>query len=206
VSQNVFADEWRDCLRAHYMHVVRTEDHVTLPTLTVVMHQAGFNDSELAELRVRATLRTEQVANDFVPQLDVLADAPDDAPYLIAVPDMPIEADDDLLTVPDMPIEADDDLPLTDMPIETDDDLLTVPDMPIEADDDLPLTDMPIEADDDLLTVPDMPIEADDDLPLTDEDAALANHEPDEENIPPEPAEPEEPPPDPDAPQQLSLF
>ena len=152
MSQNVFADEWRDCLRAHYMHVVRTEDHVTLPTLTVVMHQAGFNDSELAELRVRATLRTEQVADDFVPQLDVLADAPDDAPYLIAVPDMPIEADDDLLTVPDMPIEADDD------------------------------------------------------LPLTDEDAALANHEPDEENIPPEPAEPEEPPPDPDAPQQLSLF
>ncbi len=178
MSQNVFADEWRDCLRAHYMHVVRTEDHVTLPTLTVVMHQAGFNDSELAELRVRATLRTEQVADDFVPQLDVLANAPDDAPYLIAVPDMPIEADDDL--------------PLTDMPI--------------EADDDLPLTDMPIEADDDLLTVPDMPIETDDDLPLTDEDAALASHEPDEENIPPEPAEPEEPPPDPDAPQQLSLF
>jgi hypothetical protein len=72
MSENIFADEWRECLRAHYMHVVRTEDRVTLPSLTIVMHQAGFTDSELAELRVRATMYADHVDADFKPDLKVL--------------------------------------------------------------------------------------------------------------------------------------
>ncbi len=76
MSENVFADEWRACLRAHYMHVVRSGDHVTEPTLRVVMHSAGFSDDELAELRVRATLHVDDVGTDFVPDLDVLTPSP----------------------------------------------------------------------------------------------------------------------------------
>lgn len=72
MSENIFRDEWLECLRAHYMHVIRTNDRVTLPSLTVVMGQAGFNDSELAELRVRATMHVDQVGADFVPDMNVL--------------------------------------------------------------------------------------------------------------------------------------
>lgn len=72
MSENIFRDEWLECLRAHYMHVIRTNDRVTLPSLTVVMGQAGFNGSELAELRVRATMHVDQVGADFVPDMHVL--------------------------------------------------------------------------------------------------------------------------------------
>jgi hypothetical protein len=74
--EDVFADEWRACLRAHYKHVIRTGDHVTEPSLRVVMHQAGFDDSELAELRVLATMHIDDSGADFVPDMDVLEPPP----------------------------------------------------------------------------------------------------------------------------------
>ncbi|MBZ0292509.1 MAG: hypothetical protein K8L99_08060 [Anaerolineae bacterium] len=69
---NVFADDWRDCLREQFMHVVRSGDDITLPSLTRVMHDVGFTDEELAELRVRATMHVDDVDEDFVPDMDVL--------------------------------------------------------------------------------------------------------------------------------------
>lgn len=72
MSENIFATEWMDCLEAHYTHVIRTKDHVTEPSLTIVMHSAGFTDKQLAELRVRATMHVDDVGADFVPDLDVL--------------------------------------------------------------------------------------------------------------------------------------
>lgn len=72
MPQNVFADDWHECLQAHYMHVIRVKDKVTEPSLTVVMRDAGFNDSALAELRVRATAHVDEVGADFVPDLDIL--------------------------------------------------------------------------------------------------------------------------------------
>lgn len=71
-SPNIFADDWRECLAAHYMHVIRTEDHVTRPTLTQILHDAGFNDGELNELQVRATIRAEDMPDGFVPDMDIL--------------------------------------------------------------------------------------------------------------------------------------
>ncbi|MCB9452268.1 MAG: hypothetical protein H6672_12575 [Anaerolineaceae bacterium] len=96
-EENIFADEWRDCLRAHYQHVIRTGDQVTEPSLRVVMHQAGFDDSELAELRVRATMHVDDTDADFVPDMDVL-EAPSEAiepPVFPATmpPALPEEAD-----------------------------------------------------------------------------------------------------------------
>jgi hypothetical protein len=72
MSENIFADEWVECLEAHYMHVIRTKDKVTEPSLSIVMHSAGFTDKQLAELRVRATMHVDDVGEDFVPDLDVL--------------------------------------------------------------------------------------------------------------------------------------
>jgi len=64
---SIFADDWRACLREHYMHVVRTGDRATLPSLTLVMHEIGFTDDDLAELRVLATMRADDMPADYVP-------------------------------------------------------------------------------------------------------------------------------------------
>lgn len=72
---SVFADEWRICLREQYKHVIRENDQVTLPSLTAVLYRVGFTDDELAQLRVEATMRTEDVAEDFVPDLEILKPA-----------------------------------------------------------------------------------------------------------------------------------
>jgi hypothetical protein len=72
MSENIFATEWMECLEAHYMHVIRINDKVTEPSLSIVMHSAGFSDAQLAELRVRATMHIDDVSADFVPDLNVL--------------------------------------------------------------------------------------------------------------------------------------
>lgn len=83
-QRSIFADEWRDCLREHYMYVIREQDNVTRPTLTKVMLEAGFSDEELAELRVRATIRADEMPEDFVPDMDVLE------AKIQPVPEMPV--------------------------------------------------------------------------------------------------------------------
>jgi hypothetical protein len=70
-KESIFRDEWRECLRAHYMDVVRRDDQRTLKSLVRVMHDTGFTDDELAELRVRVTLRVEDVPEDFVPDMRI---------------------------------------------------------------------------------------------------------------------------------------
>lgn len=64
---SIFADDWRACLREHYMAMVRKQDHVTLPSLTLVMHEVGFSDDDLAELRLLATMRADAMPDDYVP-------------------------------------------------------------------------------------------------------------------------------------------
>ncbi|MCL4247214.1 MAG: hypothetical protein KJ065_03565 [Anaerolineae bacterium] len=71
-QRSVFADEWRECLRAHYMHVVRIGDISTEPTLISVMQEAGFSETELAELRIRATMHVDDVGADFQPDAAVV--------------------------------------------------------------------------------------------------------------------------------------
>ena len=48
MAENIFADEWMECLEAHYMHVIRINDKVTEPSLSIVMRSAGFSDAQLA--------------------------------------------------------------------------------------------------------------------------------------------------------------
>ncbi len=72
-AQSIFADEWRECLRAHYSYVQRLDDKVTERTLRGVMLEVGFTEAELRELTVLATMRVEDVADDFVPDMDILA-------------------------------------------------------------------------------------------------------------------------------------
>ena len=68
-NDGVFADDWRESLRAHYREVVRRNDKATEDTLTGVLHDVGFQDEELRQLKLEATMRTEDLHDDFVPEL-----------------------------------------------------------------------------------------------------------------------------------------
>lgn len=69
---SVFENEWRACLREQYKYVVCNNDQVTLQSLVQVLQDVGFTEDELAQLRVEATMRMEDVPDDFVPDLEIL--------------------------------------------------------------------------------------------------------------------------------------
>ena len=69
---NPFDQEWRECLRSHYVYVIRSGDEATERTLAGVMQQAGFDEKALIELRIRATMRVEQMDEEFVPDFAAL--------------------------------------------------------------------------------------------------------------------------------------
>lgn len=69
---SVFADEWRDCLREQYKTVVRgvanqTDTQRNLETLATVMYEVGFSEAELRDLQRLATLRADDMPDDYVP-------------------------------------------------------------------------------------------------------------------------------------------
>lgn len=72
MQNNPFAEEWRRCLREHYKYIIHTQDSVTEKSLVIVMQQVGFSESELAEMRVEATMRADTMPDDFVPDMQVL--------------------------------------------------------------------------------------------------------------------------------------
>ena len=49
-SGNVFFDHWQDCLRAHFVYVLRIGDRITEPTLRDVLLQSGLNEDDLGAL------------------------------------------------------------------------------------------------------------------------------------------------------------
>lgn len=71
-GRSVFADEWRDCLQAHFSYVIHNQDKVTERTLRGVLREVGFNEDELAALIIDATAHVEDVRADFMPDLDLL--------------------------------------------------------------------------------------------------------------------------------------
>lgn len=72
-SQSVFHEEWLRSLREQYKRVVRNDDRATLSSLTAVMHNVGFRDDELTQLRIEATMHVDNVREDFSPDMDILA-------------------------------------------------------------------------------------------------------------------------------------
>lgn len=72
-NDSIFADEWRECLQAQYQHVVRNNDQITLKSLVPVMLDVGFSEEDLRDFAFQATLRAEEVADDFVPDLEIMS-------------------------------------------------------------------------------------------------------------------------------------
>lgn len=135
MSQRIFADDWRDCLREQYKSVVRQQDARTETTLTQVLYEVGFTEDELRALKMEATLRAEDMPDDYVPE-DVLAQ------YYGGM-DMPAEVVEEptaeVVEISEEVLEETDDEPelLDELPVEsdiTDDDLLAA----TEPDDDQP--------------------------------------------------------------------
>lgn len=71
-SQSVFYEEWLRSLREQYKQVLRNNDGLTLSSLTAVMRNVGFRDDELARLRIEATMRAEDLSDDFSVDLSIL--------------------------------------------------------------------------------------------------------------------------------------
>ena len=74
-QRSVFHEEWLRSLREQYKHVVRSQDRITLPSLTAVMQNAGFREAELAQLRIEATMHVDDVGPDFVADQSLLQNA-----------------------------------------------------------------------------------------------------------------------------------
>ncbi|MEQ8672039.1 MAG: hypothetical protein RLP44_07870 [Aggregatilineales bacterium] len=74
---SVFSESWRECLREHYKQVVRNDDFVTKRSLVPVLHHVGFTEDELRQLEIMATMRADGLPEDFVPDLEILAEKPE---------------------------------------------------------------------------------------------------------------------------------
>ncbi len=51
MSINIFEEEWRNCLRAHFAYVIRERDTNNEQSLITVLRQTGFTDDEIAAFR-----------------------------------------------------------------------------------------------------------------------------------------------------------
>jgi len=49
-SGSVFFDHWQACLRAHFVYVLRIDDHITEPTLRDVLLHTGLSEADLDAL------------------------------------------------------------------------------------------------------------------------------------------------------------
>ena len=114
-SHSVFYEEWLRSLREQYKHVVRNDDRVTIPSLTAVMSKVGFRESELAQLRIEATMHVDEVGKDFNPDLQILSEpqagqahpAECLCPDCIAVDESKFDAEGQPLVLdPEAPLEA----------------------------------------------------------------------------------------------------
>ena len=68
--ESVFSDEWRRCLREHYKYVKRNQDTATEETLTPILEKFGFREDELRRLAIEATMRADDMPDNFVPDME----------------------------------------------------------------------------------------------------------------------------------------
>ncbi|SRR5258708_4773140 len=81
-QENLFEQDWRDCLRAHYVHVVSERDVVNEESLITVLRQTGFSDEDITAIRAEtaAALGWDmQVDSTADPEAEIISDALSDA-------------------------------------------------------------------------------------------------------------------------------
>ncbi len=117
MSQRIFADDWRDCLREQYKSVIRQQDARTEVTLTAVLVEVGFTQDELAKLKFEATLRADDMPDDYVPEavqaqfyegVDVPAEVVEEPVVeMVEVIEEEAEEEDQPELLDELPVEAD---------------------------------------------------------------------------------------------------
>jgi hypothetical protein len=72
MNESIFNQEWRRCLQEHYKYVIRSDDKITKDSLEkVLLSQAvNFSDDDLKDLYREATLRTEDLPDGFLPDME----------------------------------------------------------------------------------------------------------------------------------------
>lgn len=75
-SENVFADEWRDCLREHYKNVILNDKNPrNLESVRKAFLRPNgerppiFSEDDLRLLQIEATMRTEGMSDDAIQEL-----------------------------------------------------------------------------------------------------------------------------------------
>lgn len=101
-ENNVFTEEWRACLREHYKHVVQHDTATTLDSLRAALLRPNgvdgdqppiFTEDEVRQFHLEATMRAEDMPDDFVPDFEAVM-PPEDAtpaPPLERNPAHPLE-------------------------------------------------------------------------------------------------------------------
>lgn len=69
---DIFGNDWRDCLKAHFMYTIKVGDTLTTESLAGLLLSANIPESVLAELRVRATMHVDEVGKNYEPDLGIL--------------------------------------------------------------------------------------------------------------------------------------
>lgn len=208
-----FSDDWRDCLKAHYQHVIRTNDKGTEATLVNVLKKTGFTEEQLSQIYLETTMHVDHMPEDFVPDF-TLAEAEDEK---VIVAGIDIDTAEDAALTEDslsdvsgeyLPEEAIaqsvTELSTYDLPVAPDStDASDVPGAVVEApstDEDQLLTayEAAVMSDSQVVELIEEELEAEE----AQEAQAEAEHEDDAEEVP----SASQPADDDDAPQQLSMF
>ena len=69
-NRSIFYEDWRDCLRSHYMYVIHHNDKVTEPTLHKVLQTVGFSEDEIRQMAIEAKMRDVDASPDELPGLE----------------------------------------------------------------------------------------------------------------------------------------
>lgn len=105
-GKSPFGDDWRDCLQAHYTHVIRANDVRTEKTLRSVLYECGYDDHDLNEWYLLATMHVDAVPPDFEVDIEraesVIVPVPEIAPQPEVAPPV-----DELPTEEEPPPEED---------------------------------------------------------------------------------------------------
>ncbi len=69
---SIFSDEWRAQQEAHYQYVIRTGNAKRRNDIKQVMRDLGYDEQEIAQLYMQATMHVDDMPDDFVPDLETL--------------------------------------------------------------------------------------------------------------------------------------
>jgi len=94
MNESIFFDAWRDCLRAHYIHVLRAGDVLNEASLYTVLRDTGFTDDEVGALQAEFAQVSEVSTDDAISteMIGTETNAETDSIALLADPVMTEEA------------------------------------------------------------------------------------------------------------------